>query len=343
MQLDIQPRSLHVAIRSPSERHREASAGPSHHHPLPLVHDTPHPAARTSGALLLPTFTRDRPQSSRAINTRRTVSLHTITPNAAMCALSAAHAIPPPRLPSHANAHDQLDATLTVGVLVTTLCPACKSHPRILGPLNPRPICVLRFLTGSSSSAFTGSMFSLGQTAANNRFPCSKLKLDNLFLQWLSGTDSQQLVRPAPPHKPTHPPDTCPLPACLPSLKQCVLASSSTGHHRPIQVPISRKAAGISGKVTRFHQCFSVHLPSLATSEPREEGGCCLPASWRTTPVHRRTHPGLFEVIGGPMKRLAILVGEAINRRVDGHFWQPCPPTLPVLHLRPPACIAAWS
>ena len=28
----------------------------------------------------------------------------------------------------------------------------------------------------------------------SSRFPCSKLKLDNLFLQWLSKPDSQSLV-----------------------------------------------------------------------------------------------------------------------------------------------------
>lgn len=42
---------------------------------------------------------------------------------------------------------------------------------------------------------FAGSMFSFGRDSTNNRFPCSKLKLDNLFLQWLSSSDSQQLVR----------------------------------------------------------------------------------------------------------------------------------------------------
>jgi hypothetical protein len=36
----------------------------------------------------------------------------------------------------------------------------------------------------------TGGVFS----AAHTRFPCSKLKLDNLFLQWLSFPDSQKVV-----------------------------------------------------------------------------------------------------------------------------------------------------
>lgn len=32
-----------------------------------------------------------------------------------------------------------------------------------------------------------------------NKFPSSKLKLDEFFLNWLSSQDSQKLVRPRPP------------------------------------------------------------------------------------------------------------------------------------------------
>lgn len=32
-----------------------------------------------------------------------------------------------------------------------------------------------------------------------NRFPSSKLKLDEFFLNWLSSPESQKLVRPRPP------------------------------------------------------------------------------------------------------------------------------------------------
>jgi len=52
---------------------------------------------------------------------------------------------------------------------------------------------------GNAGGGFAGSMFSFGRDSTNNRFPCSKLKLDNLFLQWLSSNDSQQLVRAASP------------------------------------------------------------------------------------------------------------------------------------------------
>lgn len=43
-------------------------------------------------------------------------------------------------------------------------------------------------------TGFSGSSSEQGTT----RFPCSKLKLDNLFLQWLSLPESQKLVGNGP-------------------------------------------------------------------------------------------------------------------------------------------------
>jgi hypothetical protein len=142
-----------------------------------------------------------------------------------------------------------------------------------------RPLCYLPGSEPISKPAVAGTSYSRQQPGklVECQYPCSKLKLDQLFLEWLSRPESQQLVR----HRCQRSATQATLPPLVASQVTSLIEDAKAG--RPIRGPTPHGAHANHGTPTPLSPTTS-HAMFAATVRSNR-------------PIRRATPTGLTAVL----------------------------------------------